>query len=45
MATRGSHDASVTDRPTSRPEEGDELWFGLVGPIQVSDAPTPEREA
>jgi HEAT repeat protein len=26
-------------------QEGDELWFGLVGPIRVSDELTPDREA
>jgi hypothetical protein len=27
------------------PQEGDELWFGLVGPIRVTDELTPERQA
>jgi HEAT repeat protein len=27
------------------PQEGDELWVGLIGPIRVSDEMTPEREA
>lgn len=35
----------VTEKPKRRPQEGDELWFGLVGPIRVSNEMTPEREA
>lgn len=35
----------MTEPPDGRPEEGDELWFGLVGPIRVSDEMTPERVA
>jgi HEAT repeat protein len=35
----------VTEPSDRRPEEGDELWFGLVGPIRVSDEITPERAA
>lgn len=31
--------------PHGEPKEGDELWFGLVGPIRVSDAHSPERTA
>ena len=32
-------------RPDRLPQEGDELWFGLVGPIRVSDEVAPERQA
>lgn len=39
------HDGCVTEPPDSRPQEGDELWFGLVGSIRVSDEITPERAA
>jgi HEAT repeat protein len=35
----------VTEPPKRGPQEGDELWFGLVGPIRVTDVMTPEREA
>jgi HEAT repeat protein len=30
--------------PENGPKEGDELWFGLVGPIRVSDEITYERQ-
>jgi HEAT repeat protein len=33
------------DPSSEVPQEGDELWFGLVGPIRVSDEVTPERAA
>jgi HEAT repeat protein len=34
------------DEPSERtPQEGDELWFGLSGPIRVSDEMTAKREA
>jgi HEAT repeat protein len=39
------HHGSVSEPPKEEPKEGDELWFGLVGPIQVSDADSPERTA
>ena len=35
----------MSDAPRRPPQEGDELWFGLVGPIRVSDEMTPERQA
>jgi HEAT repeat protein len=35
----------VSAPPQGEPKEGDELWFGLVGPIRVSDADSPERTA
>jgi HEAT repeat protein len=35
----------MSEPPGRSPQEGDELWLGLVGPIRVSDETTPEREA
>jgi hypothetical protein len=37
--------SAMSDAPRRPPEEGDELWFGLVGPVPVSDEATPERHA
>jgi HEAT repeat protein len=34
----------MSDDQRQPPKEGDELWFGLVGPVRVSDEMTPERE-
>jgi HEAT repeat protein len=35
----------MSEPPDRSLQEGDELWFGLVGPIRVSDEVTPERRA
>ena len=37
--------SGMSDSAGRPPREGDELWFGLVGPIRVSDELTPDREA
>jgi hypothetical protein len=39
------HHGSVNESSKRRPREGDEMWLGLIGPIRVSDADSPERTA
>lgn len=35
----------MAEQPLQPPQEGDELWFGLVGPIHVSNAPPQADDA